>query len=88
MSVGLFSNLSWSDLLASSAPQFEISTKFATDHLYREFEHDANCVLLLSFQVPPERKEMITMFFSDVVGFTDISSSMSAEKVFRAVSSR
>jgi guanylate cyclase, other len=32
-------------------------------------------------KIPPESKEMVTMYFSDIVGFTDLSASMSAEKV-------
>ena len=32
-------------------------------------------------KVPPERKEMVTMHFSDVVGFTAISAGLPAEKV-------
>jgi hypothetical protein len=37
--------------------------------------------LLRGEKVPPERKEMVTMHFSDVVGFTAISAGMPAEKV-------
>ena len=37
--------------------------------------------LELGEKIPPESKEMVTMYFSDIVGFTDLSASMSAEKV-------
>jgi len=38
-------------------------------------------MLMRGQKVPPERKEMITMCFSDIVGFTNISSIISEEKV-------
>ena len=37
--------------------------------------------LMRGEKVPPERKEMITMYFSDIVGFTTLSASLSPEKV-------
>ncbi len=37
--------------------------------------------LMRGEKVPPERKEAITMYFSDIVGFTNISASISPEKV-------
>ena len=37
--------------------------------------------LMRGEKVPPERKEAITMYFSDIVGFTNISASVSPEKV-------
>jgi hypothetical protein len=32
-------------------------------------------------RAPPERKEMVTVFFADIVGFTTLSATMPAEKV-------
>ena len=37
--------------------------------------------LMRGEKVPPERKEMITMYFSDIVGFTTLSAAMSPEMV-------
>ena len=37
--------------------------------------------LMRGEKIPPERKEMITMYFSDIVGFTTISSTIPPEKV-------
>jgi len=31
--------------------------------------------------VDPERKDCVTIFFSDIVGFTDISSTLDPEKI-------
>ena len=45
------------------------------------FPRHVGDALIRGEKVPPERKEAITMYFSDVVGFTDISSAMPAEKV-------
>ena len=45
------------------------------------FPRHVGDALMRGEKVSPERKEAITMYFSDVVGFTDISSSMPAEKV-------
>jgi guanylate cyclase len=45
------------------------------------FPRHVGDALIRGEKVPPERKEAITMYFSDVVGFTDISSRLPAEKV-------
>jgi class 3 adenylate cyclase len=54
----------------------------ATDRLIRDMfpQHVAEA-LLRGERVPPEPKEMVTMFFSDVVGFTVLSGSMPPEAV-------
>ena len=37
--------------------------------------------LMRGVRVPPQHLDMVTMFFSDVVGFTDLSASTAPEKV-------
>jgi guanylate cyclase len=49
--------------------------------IYDTFPKHIADTLRAGRRVEPERKECVTIFFSDIVGFTDLSATMSAEKV-------
>ena len=57
----------------------------AEDHMlrmiYDTFPRHIADTLRAGRRVEPERKECVTIFFSDIVGFTELSASMSPEKV-------
>ena len=49
--------------------------------MHNLFPADVAEALLRGERVPPQRKEMVTMYFSDIVGFTTLSAAMAPEKV-------
>ena len=49
--------------------------------IYDTFPRHIADTLRAGRRVEPERKECVTIFFSDIVGFTDLSASMDPEKV-------
>jgi serine/threonine protein kinase len=75
--------------MALSARQASTPLQRSCDSLVAEvLAVGAAEALLRGEKVPPERRDMVTMHFSDIVGFTTISAGMPAEKVRAGLGTR
>ena len=68
-------------LMLSTKSMKIASSETVTSMLYDVFPRHIADALKAGQKVEPERREVVTIFFSDIVGFTTISSELDPEKV-------
>jgi hypothetical protein len=74
-------NSSWSELEFHKSKQMELHIHRTDNLLFQVFPKHIAEALREGRKVEPEQHDMVTIFFSDIVGFTDISAALDPMKI-------